>query len=157
MVRNTKVSTEDHTYKYTEMQLWILTLSSILAQFLKGKVISHDEVALLQFVQLLTPTNKMEWVTLTRKCQYIAIRQHLLDIKQNCRQSYVLEISFPYAAFYVINKEYITSTTSHSCNCFSIEDSLFHFICISVANWQSLEGILPCLSEWRTCSLVMFR
>lgn len=59
-MRNTKVSTEDHTYKYTEMQLWILTLSSILAQFLKGKVISHDEVALLQFVQLLTPTNKME-------------------------------------------------------------------------------------------------
>lgn len=47
MVRNTKVSTQYHTYKYAETQSWILTLPSILAQFLKGKVISRDEAALL--------------------------------------------------------------------------------------------------------------
>lgn len=95
----------------------------------------------------------MEWVTLTRKCQHITIMQHLLAIKQNCRQSYVLEINFPYVAFYVINKEYIISTISHVGSCFSMEDSIFHFICILVANWQSLEGILPCPSEWRTYSI----
>lgn len=47
MVRNTKVSTQYHTYQYAEMQFWMLTLSSVLAQFPKGTVISYDEAALL--------------------------------------------------------------------------------------------------------------
>lgn len=45
MVRNTEVSTQYHTYMYSEMWFWMLMLSSVLAQFLEGKVISCNEAA----------------------------------------------------------------------------------------------------------------
>lgn len=136
----------------------MLTLSSILAQFLKGKIV---KVMMIQHCYHPFKSHKQnEWVSAISLPVYVIITQHLLAIKQNCRQS-CLKNPFSLCSILCnkqgMYKEYILRTTSHFCNCFPMEDSVFHFVCVSVASWQPLEGIPPHLSAYRTCSSVIFK